>query len=110
MYFTRTTERKVLKKEDQIKVGDLLIIFFPAEPIRAGLPLIISALSILGVGNHHAMTESWELLNAKKDEEGRLKIDGTLSKFPYNFGKVGDENKWVTFYALLAEKYRTEKH
>jgi len=80
--------------------------FFPAEPIRVGLPLIVSALSILGVGNHPALTESWKLLNAKKDANGKLKLDGTLSKFPYNFGKVGLENKWVTFYALLAEKYR----
>jgi hypothetical protein len=84
--------------------------FFPAESIRVGLPLIVSALAVLGAGNHLALTESWELLNAKKGEEGRYKLDGTLSKFPYSFGKVGDENKWVTFYALLAEKYRSEKY
>ena len=33
-----------------------------------------------------------------------MKLDGTLSKFPYNFGGVGKENKWVTFYMMLAEK------
>ena len=93
---------------NQEKVGWRFIDnFFPAEPIRMGLPLIISALSILGAGNHAALTESWEILNAKKDSNGRLALEGTLSKFSYNFGKVGNENKWVTFYALLAEKHRT---
>ncbi|MCL2664817.1 MAG: hypothetical protein FWE82_04320 [Defluviitaleaceae bacterium] len=79
--------------------------FFPAEPLRTGLPLIISSLSVLGAGNHPALTEAWELLKAKKYENGRMKLDGTLSKFPYNFGAVGKENKWVTFYAALAEKF-----
>ena len=81
--------------------------FFPPEPIRMGLPLIVSALSILGVGSHSALTESWELLETKKNKNGKLILEGTLSKFPYSFGTVDKENKWVTFYALLAEKYRT---
>lgn len=29
-----------------------------------------------------------------------------IIRFPYNFGSVGKENKWVTFYGLLAEKER----
>jgi hypothetical protein len=80
--------------------------FFPAEPVRVGLPLIVYALSVLGVGNHPALSESWEMLKKKKDENGRLPLEGTLSKFPYNFGKIGKENKWMTYYALLAEKYQ----
>ena len=35
--------------------------FFPAEPNRTGLPLIVSSLSILGAGNHPALMESWEM-------------------------------------------------
>jgi NTP pyrophosphatase (non-canonical NTP hydrolase) len=80
--------------------------FFPAESIRVGLPLIMYALSVLGAGNHPALTEAWALLKAKQNADGRLTLEGTLSKFPYNFGKVGTENKWMTFYAVLAEKYR----
>jgi hypothetical protein len=102
-----SNDRTVSFKEGRADKGWRFIDnFFPAEPIRVGLPLIVSALSILGAGNHSALIESWELLEAKKDRNGRLSLDGTLSKFPYNFGTVGKENKWVTFYALLAEKYR----
>ena len=79
--------------------------FFPAEPMRMGLPLIVSALSVLGAGNHPAMTEAWKFLKDKEDENGRLKLDGTLTKQPCSFGTVGKVNKWVTFYAVLAEKY-----
>lgn len=80
--------------------------FFPVEPMRIGLPLIMSALSILGIGNHAAVTRGWSYLYEKADESGRYMLEGTLTKQPCAFGKVGQTNKWVTFYALLAEKYR----
>jgi len=80
--------------------------FFPAEPMRMGIPLIMSALSVLGAGNDPALTEAWKIFKEKEDENGRLKLEGTLTKQPCSFGTVGKENKWITFYALLAEKYR----
>jgi hypothetical protein len=80
--------------------------FFPAEPLRVGLPLIVSALSILGVGNHPALSEAWELLEEKDINNGKMQLEGTLTKQPCNFGKVGQFNKWVTFYAVLAKKHR----
>jgi len=79
--------------------------FFPVEPMRMGLPLIVSALSILGIGNNPALTESWKLLKEKEGESGKLKLEGTLTKQPCSFGKVEQVNKWLTFYALLAKKY-----
>jgi len=81
--------------------------FFPAEPMRMGIPLIMSALAILSVGNHPALTEAWQMFNDKEDANGILKLEGTLTKQPCSFGTVGKDNKWITFYALLAEKYRT---
>ena len=83
--------------------------FFPVEPMRVGLPLIVSALSVLGAGSHPALSEAWEMLREKKDDSGKLHLDGTLTKQPCSFGKSGQSNKWVTFYALLAEKYRAAK-
>jgi hypothetical protein len=80
--------------------------FFPAEPLRIGLPLIVSALSILEIGNHPAVSKAWNYLSEKSDENGRLVLEGTLTKQPCSFGKVGQPNKWVSFYALLAYKYR----
>jgi len=80
--------------------------FFPVEPMRMGLPLIMAALAVLGADDHPALAEAWSLLNDKEDENGKLRLEGTLTKQPCSFGKVGQENKWVTFYAVLAEKYR----
>lgn len=80
--------------------------FFPVETMRIGLPLIVSALCVLGAGNHPSLDRAWEYLNSKKNVNGRWALEGTLTKQPCKFGKVGDENIWVTFYALLAEKYR----
>ena len=82
--------------------------FFPAEPMRMGIILIISALSILGAGNHDALSAAWVMLKDKENEKGRLILEGTLTKQPCSFGKVGNENKWVTFYYTLAEKYRNQ--
>ena len=84
--------------------------FFPVESMRIGLPLIMSALSILGVGNHPAMKKGWEFLESKKSEDGKLILEGTLTKQPCSFGKVGKYNKWVTFYGILAEKNRKLNH
>lgn len=82
--------------------------FFPVEPLRIGLPLIVAALSILGAGNHPALQQAWDFLSEKTDENGKLVLEGTLTKQPCNFGKVGQPNKWVSFYALLAEKYKDQ--
>lgn len=76
--------------------------FFPVEPMRVGLPLIMSALAILGAGNHPALSEAWQMLGAKKNAGGRYALDGTLTKQPCSFGKAGEENKWITFYVMMA--------
>ena len=79
--------------------------FFPAEPMRMGIHLTMSALAILGAGNHPALTEAWQIFKDKQDANGILKLEGTLTKQPCSFGTVGKDNKWITFYAMLAEKY-----
>lgn len=81
--------------------------FFPVEPMRIGLPLILSSLCLLGVGINKGMERAWDLLQNKKNCEGKLILEGTLTKQPCSFGKVAHENKWVTFYSVLAEKYKT---
>lgn len=96
------------KKFDDGRFGWRLIDnFFPVEPMRMGFMQTVAALSVLGAGNNPAMREAWNLLEERKDENGRLPLDGTLTKQPCSFGKAGTANKWVTFYAALAEKYRT---
>jgi len=35
-------------------------------------------------------------------------LDGTLSKQTNSFGTIGKPNKWTTFYAMFAEKYKIQ--
>lgn len=80
--------------------------FFPPEPMRIGLPHIVAALSMLGAGSHAGLTRAWAYLSERRDTEGRLLLEGTLTKQPCSFGKVGEPNKWATLYAEIAEMQR----
>lgn len=80
--------------------------FFPVEPLRIGLPLIASALSILGTGEDPSLQKAWNFLEEKMQPNGQFLLEGTLTKQPCTFGKPGQPNKWIAFYTLLAEKYR----
>jgi hypothetical protein len=79
--------------------------FFPAEPMRVGLPQILYSLSILGAGQRPEMAAAWQLIESKKDSSGKYRIEGTVAKsyLPKEF--VGKASKWITLYALLARKY-----
>jgi len=80
--------------------------FFPVESMRVGLPLIVAALSVLGAGHEKALGAGWDTLASKTTGGGRLVLEGTLTKQPCSFGKVGQENKWLTYYARIAEQAR----
>jgi hypothetical protein len=79
--------------------------FYPFEVMRVGIQNIIEALCVLGHGNNQRLKSAWDVLHGKRDENGRYILDGTLSKSYFPKERVGKPGKWVTFYALLAEKY-----
>ena len=72
---------------------------------KFGVPLIVYALSVLGAGNSPALHNGWEMIKERENKNGRLRLDGA-AKQPGVFGKDGHENKWATFYAMLARKYQ----
>ncbi|OGO04493.1 MAG: hypothetical protein A2Y60_06525 [Chloroflexi bacterium RBG_13_54_9] len=80
--------------------------YFPAVPSRVGLPQLLYAFSVLGAGSEPELKEAWELLQGKKDREGKSLLEGTLAKSYLPKERVGKPSKWVTLYAMLAEKYR----
>lgn len=80
--------------------------FYPFEVMRVGLQNIIEAFCALGYGNDSRLSEAWELLRSKETSEGLYLLNGTLSKSYLPKERVGKPSKWVTFYALLAEKER----
>ncbi len=96
------------KIEDYI-IQEMAGTFYPFDPVKIGLQMIMYGLSVLGAANHPNCKNAWELLESKKDGEGRYALDKSLSKPYFKVGKVGKPNKWVTLYILLANKYCTDR-
>jgi hypothetical protein len=81
--------------------------FYPFEPMRVGLQNIVDAFSALGYGNDERLSEAWALLKSKEDAEGKLSLEGTLTKSYLPKERAGKPSKWATFYAALAN---SQKH
>ncbi|MGI6238408.1 MAG: hypothetical protein ACOYI5_02140 [Christensenellales bacterium] len=79
--------------------------FFPFEVMRVGLQNIIEALSALGYGEDALLAHARQLLDARKTQDGAYILDGTLQKSYLPKERRGKPSKWVTLYALLAEKH-----
>ncbi len=80
--------------------------YFPIEIQRVGLPLLLESLAVLGAGPAPELSEAWDILHSKQDEQGRVKLEGTLGKSYLPKERVGRPGKWVTLYAWLAYKAR----
>lgn len=86
--------------------GRMIDAFFPGELSRIGLPVLLDAFSALGAGREPVLREAWDLLDAKQDALGRIKLEGTLPKSYLPRERVGKPGKWVTLYAWLAYQGR----
>lgn len=82
--------------------------FYPFEVMRVGLQNIIEAFCVLGYGADKRLKEAWNILETKRDTDGKYILNGTLNKSYLPKEKVGKPSKWVTFYTLLAKKYKTK--
>ena len=67
---------------------------------------ILYALGKMGYGQDVRLEKAWDVLAATKDLSGRVCLDWTPAQCPWKVGKTGEPNEWLTFYTLLAEKYR----
>jgi len=73
---------------------------------RANVFEVLFALSKMGYGKDTRLGRAWGFLDAKADEKGRYVLDWTPEQSPWKVGKRRQPNKWMTFYALLAHKFR----
>jgi len=80
--------------------------FFPVEVQRVGLPVLLEALATLGAGRALELQEAWQLLDGKTDDQGRVRLDGTLAKSYLSRERVGKPSKWATLYASPAWQAR----
>lgn len=67
---------------------------------------ILLALSRMGYGNHKSLNNAWEFIESKVNGEGTLLLDYTPGQSLWKVGKKGEENKWLTFYMILAKKHK----
>lgn len=67
---------------------------------------LLLTLSRMGYGKDPKLNEAWELLDSRLDENGFYPIDYFPSQIPIKVGQKKQANEWITFYVLLAKKYR----
>jgi hypothetical protein len=77
---------------------------------RANVFEILLALSMMGYGKDSRLRRAWSLMDSKADKKGRYVLDWTPAQCPWKVGERGQPNKWVTFYSLLAHKFREEEN
>jgi hypothetical protein len=88
--------------------GRMTDAYFPNEVMRVGLPVLLEALSALGAALEPDFAEAWRLLDGKRDPQGRIPLEGTLSKSYLPKERVGKPSKWASLYACLAWKNRAQ--
>jgi len=95
-------------KTDQAVSDDAVRTSYPII-WRASITEIMVALAKMGYGKDARLTRAWEILESKRNAEGRTILEWTTTSALLRAGARGEANKWVTLYALLAQKYRTEQ-
>ena len=103
-YFTK---RNIFYRTDDMKtpmVDVMLSTFYPSDPIKVGAQNIIYALRILGCpADSEAMQAGYKVLDQYRTENGRYILTGSKSVPAFKAGNVGEENKWITLYAYMAQ-------
>lgn len=103
-YFIR---RNIFYRMDDRKtpmVDVMLETFYPSDPIKVGVQNIVYALRVLGCPvESEAMQEGYKALNRYRLDNGRYILSGSKSVPAFKAGKVGEENKWITLYAYMAQ-------
>lgn len=104
-YFTK---RNIFYRTDDMKtpmVDVMLSTFYPPDPIKIGAHQIVYALHALGCEpKSEAMQAGYKVLDQHRLENGRYVLTASKSVPAFKAGNVGEENKWVTFYAYMAKE------
>ena len=103
-YFTK---RNIFYRTDnrEIPMVDVMLeTFYPSDPIKVGVQNIVYALRVLGCpGESEAMQAGYKVLNRYRLDNGRYILTASTSVPAFKAGKVGEENKWITLYAYMAQ-------
>ena len=101
-------KRNIFYRKDDMKtpmVDVMLGTFYPPDPIKIGAHQIVYALRVLGcTPESEAMQAGYKVLDQHRLANGRYVLTASKSVPAFKAGKVGEENKWVTLYACMAQK------
>ena len=104
-YFTK---RNIFYRTDDMQtplVDVMLGTFYPPDPIKIGAHQIVYALKVLGCApESEAMQAGYKVLDQHRLENGRYVLTASKSVPAFKVGNVGEENKWVTLYAYMAQE------
>ncbi len=104
-YFTK---RNIFYRTDDMKtpmVDVMLGTFYPPDPIKIGAHQIVYALRVLGCApESEAMQAGYRALDRHRLANGRYVLTASKSVPAFKVGNVGEENKWVTLYAYMAQR------
>ena len=104
-YFTK---RNIFYRTDDMKtpmVDVMLGTFYPPDPIKIGAHQIVYALRVLGCApGSEAMQAGYKALDRHRLANGRYVLTASKSVPAFKAGNVGEENKWVTLYACMAQE------
>jgi hypothetical protein len=76
---------------------------------RATIFELLLALGRMGIGNEPAFQNAWDKMEEKRNNDEKYILDWTPTQCPWKVGRRGEPNRWVTFYCLLAKKYKDQK-
>lgn len=103
-------KRNVIYRTDDMKtiiVDGMENTYYPPDAVMNGIQNIIYALCILGEGNVKNCTDGWNYLNSQSGEHGKYILGKSKTKPCFKVGAKGKPNKWVTLYAFMADKIRS---
>jgi hypothetical protein len=104
-YFTK---RNIFYRTDDMRtpmVDVMLGTFYPPDPIKIGAHQILYALRVLGCApESEAMQAGYKALDQHRLANGRYVLTASKSVPAFKVGNVGEENKWVTLYACMAQE------
>ena len=104
-YFTK---RNIFYRTDDMQtpmVDVMLGTFYPPDPIKIGAHQIVYALRVLECSpESEAMQAGYKVLDQHRLENGRYVLTASKSVPAFKVGNVGEENKWVTLYACMAQE------
>ena len=105
LYFTK---RNIFYRTDDMKtpVFDVMLgTFYTPDPIKIGAQNTVYALKALGCPlDSEAMKEGLRVLNQHRTENGRYILTDSKSVPAFKVGNIGEENKWITLYAYMAQE------